>query len=125
MLSVDCLRAPALADGVLLLPESQQKRFHSSNIGAIFLGLRVKCGDQGVGEQRLGRERGNGLVWVWAGHRKLASIASQPLFGLDNQQIEMPKRVANVVTYDTISLFPTSPKRDILHPDYLLANPNG
>jgi hypothetical protein len=30
-----------------------------------------------------------------------------------------------VVTYDTISFFPTSPKRDILPADYLLANPNG
>jgi hypothetical protein len=87
MLGVDGLGASALADTVLVLAQSLQECFHSGYIGAVLQGSRVKVRNNDVGKLRHSRGWDNGLVLVCAGHKKLASIASQPSCRLDNQQI--------------------------------------
>src|ERR1700679_3938374 len=125
MLCLDGFGATALTDDVLLLRQGLQEDLHPGCVGAALLGLRVEPGSELIGEVRLSRGGGNGLVWVWDGHKKLASIASQSLPCLDNPKSRTRKRVPEVLFSATISLFPTSPKSDILHPDDLSANPTG
>ena len=62
-----------------VLRQGLQQDLHPGCVGAALLGLRVEPGSELIGEVRLSRGGSNGLVWVWDGHKKLASIASQPV----------------------------------------------
>src|ERR1700727_746125 len=86
MLGLDGFGTTALTDDVLLLRQGLQQDLHPGCVGAALPGLRVELGSELIGKLRLSRGGGNGLVWVWDGHKKLASIASQSLPCLDNRK---------------------------------------
>src|ERR1700723_4777671 len=99
MLGFDCFGTAALADNILLLCQNLQQGFHPGRVGTAFSGLGVESGSELVGEVRLSRGGSNGLVWVWDGHKKLASIASQPLPCLDNRKSRHSKESPRGAVY--------------------------